>query len=108
MLQPLADVDNARIDDWLAPLRDATRDELVKEGVAASDIEKGDGLPATAETVSVHGLGDDVSVYDRDSLRAGQRFDGPAIVRETVTTTWIAPAWSAEIDAKGKLLLEQR
>ena len=175
ILQPLADIDAGQIDDWLAPLRDATRDELVEEGVAEADIEErlsadlryagqsaslnlqwqapddlleafhaahaaryghrfdlavelvnlrlhragpvpdvalpaieaGDGMPAAAETVAVHGLGGDVPVYDRETLRAGQCFDGPAIVRETVTTTWIAPGWSAEVDAKGNLLLRQ-
>jgi N-methylhydantoinase A len=175
ILQPLADVDTDEIDAWLAPLRTATRDELVEEGVAESDIEErlsadlryagqsaslnlawrepaelvdafhqahearyghrfelpvelvnlrlhragpvpevelpdietGEGTPEAAETVAVHGLGDAVPVYDRDSLHAGQRFDGPAIVRETVTTTWIAPNWAAQVDTKGNLVLRQ-
>ncbi|MES1928495.1 5-oxoprolinase [Salinisphaera dokdonensis CL-ES53] len=175
VLQPLADIDAGQIDEWLAPLRNATRDELVEEGVAEADIEErlsadlryagqsaslnlpwqtpddlleafhaahaaryghrfdlavelvnlrlhragpvpdvalpeikaGDGMPAAAETVAVHGLGDDVPVYDRDSLCAGQRFEGPAIVRESVTTTWIAAGWSVDVDQAGNLLLEQ-
>ena len=175
ILQPLAEVESSQIDAWLAPLREATRDELVEEGVAEDDIEerlsadlryagqsaslnlawqapdelieafhaahearyghrfdlavelvnlrlhragpvpdvalpaieKGEGAPVAGEQVAVHELGDDVPVYDRDAMLAGQRFDGPAIVRESVTTTWIAPGWSAEVDSKGNLLLRQ-
>jgi N-methylhydantoinase A len=175
ILQPLAEVETSQIDAWLAPLREATRDELVEEGVAEADIEerlsadlryagqsaslnltwqapdalieafhaahetryghrfelpvelvnlrlhragpvpdvvlpaieKGEGAPVAGEQVAVHELGDDVPVYDRDAMRAGQRFDGPAIVRESVTTTWIAPGWSVHVDEAGNLLLEK-
>lgn len=175
ILQPLAEVETSQIDAWLAPLREATRDELVEEGVAEADIEerlsadlryagqsaslnlawqapdalieafhaahetryghrfelpvelvnlrlhragpvpdvalpaieKGGGAPVASEQVAVHELGNDVSVYDREAMRAGQHFDGPAIVRESVTTTWIAPGWSVQVDEAGNLLLEK-
>ncbi|MBS61690.1 hydantoinase/oxoprolinase family protein [Salinisphaera sp.] len=176
ILQPLVDMDADRIDAWLAPLREATRDELVEEGIDAGDIEErlsadlryagqsaslnlawrepaalvdafheahearyghrfdlsvelvnlrlhragpvpdvelpdietGTGVPTPVETVAVHGCDGEVPVYERNALRAGQRFDGPAILRETMTTTWIAPGWSASVDRKGNLLLERR
>ncbi|MES1924605.1 hydantoinase/oxoprolinase family protein [Salinisphaera sp. T31B1] len=176
ILQPLASVEAAAIDDWLAPLREDTRAELADEGVADRDIDERlsadlryagqsaslnlawrepnelvdafhqahearyghrfdlpvelvnlrlhkagpvpdmqlpdiatrEGAPQPSETVAVHDFGSDVPVYDRDALYAGQRFDGPAIVRETVTTTWVAADWSAEVDPKGNLLLRRR
>ena len=76
--------------------------------VELPDIETGTGVPTPVETVAVHGCDGEVPVYERNALRAGQRFDGPAILRETMTTTWIAPGWSASVDRKGNLLLERR
>lgn len=58
-----------------------------------------------AEQVNVHGLDEPVAVYTRDALAAGQQLDGPVIIKETVSTTWIAPGWSAEVDPYGNLLL---
>ncbi len=44
-------------------------------------------------------------LYDRDKLRAGNRFRGPAIVFQYDTTTVIPPAWTAEVDGYGNLIL---
>ena len=68
-------------------------------------IATGEAAPERADTSPVHGIDSPVPVYDRDALRAGQGFDGPAIVREAVTTTWVAPGWSARVDPVGNLLL---
>lgn len=57
------------------------------------------------ERVAVHGCDDRVSVYARDTLPAGWRTDGPAIVRDAVATIWLAPGWAGETDAYGNLLL---
>ncbi|ACL71419.1 5-oxoprolinase (ATP-hydrolyzing) [Thioalkalivibrio sulfidiphilus HL-EbGr7] len=68
--------------------------------------------PTAADTagprgeVSVHGIGSPVPVYDRDTLPAGQRIDGPALITEAVSTTWIAPGWSCEVDEAGNLGLK--
>jgi len=43
--------------------------------------------------------------YERSSLAAGQRLEGPAIVLQPDATTLIAPGWTAESDARGNLLL---
>ena len=45
----------------------------------------------------------DVLVYERASLRAGQRFAGPAIVEQEDTTTVILPGWGAEVESFGIL-----
>lgn len=44
-------------------------------------------------------------VFDRDTLPAGVRVAGPAIVEEWTTTTLIPPGWTAEIDAIGNLIM---
>lgn len=57
------------------------------------------------EHVAVHGCDDRVPVYARDSLPAGWRAEGPAIVRDAVATIWLAPDWAGETDTYGNLLL---
>lgn len=61
--------------------------------------------PQSIERVTVHGCDAPVPVYQREAFKAQQRFEGPAIVREAVTTSWIAPGWQCEVDALGNLLL---
>ncbi|UCC82639.1 MAG: hydantoinase/oxoprolinase family protein [Gemmatimonadota bacterium] len=46
-----------------------------------------------------------VPLYRRATLRAGQRLDGPAVIAEYSATTWLPPAWHAEVAAYGDLLL---
>jgi N-methylhydantoinase A/oxoprolinase/acetone carboxylase beta subunit len=48
-----------------------------------------------------------VPVYARAELCAGQRFSGPALVTETVATTWLPAGWCCVVDAVGNLLLER-
>ncbi|MGA7714137.1 MAG: hydantoinase B/oxoprolinase family protein [Rhizomicrobium sp.] len=47
----------------------------------------------------------DVAIYDRDTLRAGDRLTGPALIREAIATTVVEPGWVAQIGAGGELLL---
>lgn len=54
---------------------------------------------------SVHGVASTVPVYARDALPAGQRIQGPALITEAVSTTWIAPGWSCDVDGAGNLVL---
>jgi N-methylhydantoinase A len=48
-----------------------------------------------------------VPVHARAELCAGQRFSGPALVTETVATTWLPAGWCCVVDAVGNLLLER-
>ncbi len=45
--------------------------------------------------------------WRREGLVPGQRIRGPAVITETVATTWLAPGWHAEVDEAGNLLLER-
>ncbi len=49
--------------------------------------------------------GSDVTLYMREELAAGQSIDGPALVLETMTTTFIDAQWRATIDVWGNLCL---
>ena len=48
-----------------------------------------------------------VPVYRRDHLAIDQSLDGPAIVAESVGTTWLAPGWRATVHPLGHLLLSR-
>jgi N-methylhydantoinase A len=45
-------------------------------------------------------------IYQRAEFRAGQLFDGPAIVEQLDSTTVIPPACQVHVEANGSLLLE--
>jgi len=68
--------------------------------------QTGSGGPAqpAAET-SLFGLAQPVPVYPRANLAQGQRFWGPALVTETVATTWLEAGWECRVDRFGNLLL---
>ncbi|MEN8214037.1 MAG: hydantoinase/oxoprolinase family protein [Pseudomonadota bacterium] len=76
----------------------------------AHDVVLGKGAvekaAAPVERVRVAGEAKDVPVYQRDELAVGQQLSGPAIVVETVSTTWIAAGWNCTVDAGMNLLLE--
>jgi N-methylhydantoinase A/oxoprolinase/acetone carboxylase beta subunit len=44
-------------------------------------------------------------VYNRETLTAGYRFQGPAIVEQAETTTVLHDGWAADVLASGELLL---
>ena len=48
----------------------------------------------------------ETTLYARERLRPGMRFDGPAIVEQMDTTTLIPPGVSAHVDATENLILE--
>jgi N-methylhydantoinase A len=48
----------------------------------------------------------EAAVYERERLGAGATFDGPAIVEQYDTTTWVPRGWRATSDAAGNLILE--
>jgi N-methylhydantoinase A len=49
----------------------------------------------------------ETALYERDRLRAGQRFAGPAVVYQYDTTTLLPPGWSAWVDGRRNLVLER-
>jgi len=45
------------------------------------------------------------TLYERELLRAGNRFSGPAVVFQYDSTAIIPPDWEAEVDGLGNLIL---
>lgn len=56
--------------------------------------------------VPVSDAAEPVPVYERGTLPAGQQLIGPVIVTEASATTWVAPGWTARVDAVGNLVLK--
>jgi N-methylhydantoinase A len=50
----------------------------------------------------------DAAVFRRTDLPPGARIDGPALIVEDETTTVVAPAFAATVNALGYLILERR
>jgi N-methylhydantoinase A len=62
---------------------------------------------APIQMATLYGIQGGVPVYARDQLGMGQRIKGPALITETVATTWIAPGWECRVDAVGNLRLSR-
>lgn len=57
------------------------------------------------ELTTMPGIEKSVSVINRAGLEVGQQVQGPALITETSSTTWLAEGWSAEVDSIGNLKL---
>jgi N-methylhydantoinase A len=60
------------------------------------------------EVVELVGVTGRVPRYAREQLAADQRIEGPALITETVSTTWVEAGWTCRVDPVGNLLLERR
>jgi N-methylhydantoinase A len=67
---------------------------------------EGDPVPVGSVEVHVDGGRQPAGIYRRGDLRAGHRFQGPAIVTQDDCTTCILNGFSAEVDEYGNLILE--
>jgi N-methylhydantoinase A len=56
-------------------------------------------------SAAVSGCREPVPVWPRETLTAGQSFRGPALVTETVATTWLPGGWACVVDPLGNLQL---
>ncbi len=68
----------------------------------AGSVGKGAVTPTLAK---VYGVTGEVPVWPRELLQNGQGIKGPALITETVATTYLAPGWRCRIDGFGDLLL---
>jgi N-methylhydantoinase A len=57
---------------------------------------------------TVVGVEAPVPQFWRSELVAGQQIEGPALICETVATTWVRPGWSLTVDPVGNLKLRRR
>lgn len=61
--------------------------------------------PVAPESINLYGYDDVVIMYRRTAMKVGQRIQGPALIAETVATTFIADGWQCSLLSEGHLLL---
>jgi len=86
--------------------------ELVNLRVRASIQQPALKLPVWKPTEALReaftdmpGAAEPVPVINRAALSVAQKINGPALITETSSTTWLAEGWSAEVCETGNLLL---
>lgn len=58
------------------------------------------------KTARLYGIDGDVAVYQREQLPEGYIIEGPALITEVVSTTFLQSGWQCKVDRVGNLLLE--
>ena len=74
------------------------------------DHRSNGGGPTAGREITLRWIyGEEVTAreYDRASLHAGDRIDGPAIIREELSTTQVCPGQSARVGEYGELIIER-
>ena len=91
--------------------------EIVNFRLAAYGLTRKPNLPRAAgggtvnaalvgrRPVAFGGAFAETPIYDRDKLPVGDKINGPAIVEEANSTTVVPPAFRAEVDPHGNLIL---
>ncbi|WP_414119604.1 hydantoinase/oxoprolinase family protein [Corynebacterium nuruki] len=82
-----------------------------KPDIPQARIAAGDGaavVPKERRPVYIDGAWTDTAVYDRDALSAGTTLDGPAIIDQFDTTTYVRPDQTCRCDDAGFLHLTRR
>jgi N-methylhydantoinase A len=96
--------------DAAAPIQLITARLAVIGRMPAVEIPKtsaadGPAKPRKTRTVFLQGSFRDAKVFDRQTLRAGHCFPGPAIVEQEDTAVVVLPGWQARMDDYGNIHL---
>ena len=75
--------------------------------VQLPELEPSLTAPEAIAQRSVYGVKQPVPVFQRETLLAGQQINGPALIVEQVSTTWLAPYWHCMVDKVGNLKLNR-
>jgi len=75
--------------------------------IALPKLTTAAGDPGRPRYVRLSGHADQVPVWRRERLEAGQRIAGPALITETVATTYLPVSWHCRVDDTGNLRLSR-
>ena len=81
-----------------------------KVAYQALDHRSNGGGPTAGREIKLRWIyGEEVIAreYDRASLHAGDKIEGPAIIREELSTTQVCPGQSARVGEYGELIIER-
>jgi len=79
----------------------------VAPDISLPEIHQSNATATEPAQVVMAGQTARVPVWPRSVLYAGQLINGPALVTETVATSWIPDGWQCTVDTIGNLLLER-
>ena len=68
-------------------------------------IDKNKARQEDMPFAKIVGIEKEVPIFNRDNLFSGEKIVGPALITETVSTTYLAPGWLCEVDKSACLLL---
>ncbi len=80
---------------------------VVAVGLTKKPLFEPENMTQTQAAEPVHRRADGMALYERDSLPPGAAFEGPALVFQLDSTTYLAPGWSARVDGYRNLILEK-
>jgi 5-oxoprolinase (ATP-hydrolysing) len=99
---------------FLMPGRQLIAEAVSVEAIAGGAVidekpleRKGPGEPVETIRMFAGGRWHEAPLYQRESLGAGQRIAGPAIIAEQNATTVVEPQWQASVTALDHLVLER-
>jgi N-methylhydantoinase A len=98
-----ADIVTFRLQSEIAVPRLSLPELARSDGNAARAIKSRRPLYDTAQQKF-----DEVNVWDRAKLVAGDRFEGPAVVEQFDSTTVVLAGQTVTVDATGTLVIEER
>ena len=75
------------------------------EDITLPVIKNNHALEGDITYATLYGIDKEVPILNRDELSCGEKIIGPVLITETVSTTYLAPGWSCEVDKSGCLLL---
>jgi N-methylhydantoinase A len=87
-------------------LRLAARAQVARPGALELAAATGPANPAGSTRVYFDGGWNEAPLYQREPLGAGHQIEGPAIVAEYSSTTWLPAGWHLNVLGSGDLLLE--
>jgi N-methylhydantoinase A len=72
------------------------------------EIQTSDDKQGRHGYVQLVGVDGQVAVYQREEMCAGQKINGPVLIVEKTSTSYVAPDWQCTVDKHGSLLLKYK
>ena len=77
------------------------------EGIKLPHVGKNKTSKGEVQEIKLYGIDKAIKVFNRDDLFCGEELTGPALITETVSTTYLAPGWNCTVDENACLLLSK-
>jgi N-methylhydantoinase A len=78
--------------------------QIPLSGIGATELN---GKPVAEQKITLPGISEQVSLYSREKLPPDHIIKGPALITETVSTTFVAADWKCCVDSIGNLVLNK-